>query len=126
MSLCTILWGDIVFYDKYIQLCKERDIAPTRAAIEAGFSKSLVTKWDKKGVEFPSAEIAVKISKYFDIPISELMGEDRKEKVKESNNGGVESESLAEINRIAEKCSEKDRLMLLDIMRSVLARRGDS
>ena len=48
----------------------------SRAATEAGISKSLVTKWKTNSVEIPSPEVLNKLSKYFNMPISELMGEE--------------------------------------------------
>ena len=64
-----------MFYDKYLELCKQKDIAPSRAAEEAGFSKSLVSKWKSYDSELPSIEILGKISDYFGISISELLEE---------------------------------------------------
>lgn len=48
----------------------------SRAATEAGISKSLVTKWKTNSVEIPSPEVLNKLSKYFNMPISELMDEE--------------------------------------------------
>jgi transcriptional regulator with XRE-family HTH domain len=45
------------------------------AALEAGLSKSLVTKWKQNKVEVPSAEALKKLSEYFKIPVSELLEE---------------------------------------------------
>ena len=64
-----------MFYDKYLALCKQKGIAPSRAAEEAGFTKSLVTKWKSNKVETPSADILNKLSAYFNTPISELLDE---------------------------------------------------
>ena len=68
--------SDIVFYDRFAYLCKERGVSVSRAATEAGISKSLVTKWKTNSVEIPSPEVLNKLSKYFNMPISELMGEE--------------------------------------------------
>ena len=64
-----------MFYDRFAYLCKERGVSVSRAATEAGISKSLVTKWKTNSVEIPSPEVLNKLSKYFNMPISELMGE---------------------------------------------------
>ena len=37
--------GDFVFYDRFLELCRRKGVVPTRAAVEAGISKSLVSKW---------------------------------------------------------------------------------
>jgi transcriptional regulator with XRE-family HTH domain len=64
-----------VFYDRFADLCKEKGISVSRGAQEAGISKSLVTKWKTNGVEVPSAEVLSKLSRYFGLSISELLGE---------------------------------------------------
>lgn len=69
--------GDFMFYDKYMVLCKQKGVSPSRAAEEAGFAKSLVTKWRTNQVEIPSSDILAKLSNYFHIPVSELLGEEK-------------------------------------------------
>ena len=70
--------GDIVFYDKFMYLCSQKQVAPSRAAVEAGISKSLVTKWKTNRTEIPSPEILQKLSVYFSVPVSVLLSEEKK------------------------------------------------
>jgi len=72
--------GDIVFYDRFVFLCSKKGISPSRAAVEAGLSKSLVTKWKTNRTDVPSPDVLRKLSKYFGIPVSELIDEEEKEK----------------------------------------------
>lgn len=65
-----------MFYDKFIELCSKKGVKPTPAATAAGISKSLVTKWKTDRIEIPSPEVLSKLSKYFNIPVSELLDED--------------------------------------------------
>ena len=67
-----------MFYDKYAQLCKRRGVSMSAAALEAGLSKSLVTKWKTNKVEVPSPDVLMKLSAYFNMPVSELLGEEAK------------------------------------------------
>jgi transcriptional regulator with XRE-family HTH domain len=53
------------------------------AALEAGLSKSLVTKWKTNKVDVPSPDVLKKLSAYFNMPVSELLGEEEKEAKKE-------------------------------------------
>lgn len=70
-----------MFYDRFVYLCNQRGISPSRAAIEAGISKSLVTKWKSNNSKDPSPEVLRKLAKYFAVPVSELLGEEeQKEK----------------------------------------------
>ena len=65
-----------MFYDKFVELCQWKGVTPSRAAIESGISKSLVTKWKQDRVSAPSPEVLKKLSRYFDVPISELLEEE--------------------------------------------------
>ena len=67
-----------MFYDKFVNLCMLKGVAPSRAATDAGISKSLITKWKNKKTKVPSPDILQKLSIYFSIPVSELLGEETK------------------------------------------------
>ena len=71
-----ITWGDVVFYDKFMYLCTKKGVAPSRAAVEAGISKSLVTKWKTNGTEVPSPEVLKKLSVFFGVTPDYLLGYD--------------------------------------------------
>lgn len=53
-----------------------RGISPSRAAIEAGLSKSTVTKWKTTPNAEPTGAALKKISDYFGISIADLLGEE--------------------------------------------------
>ena len=69
-----------MFYDKFMYLCNVKKIAPSRAAVDAGISKSLVTKWKTNRTEMPSPEILQKLSAYFNVPVSDLISEESAQK----------------------------------------------
>lgn len=83
-----------MFYDKFVYLCNQKGISPSKAAIDAGISKSLVTKWKSNNSKLPSPDVLTKISKYFNIPVSELIDE---EKEKPLVNGDEELTEYLEI-----------------------------
>ena len=64
-----------MFYDRFVQLCTARNISPSKAAMEAGLSKSTVTKWKSSPDSKPTGAAIDKLSAYFGITISELLGE---------------------------------------------------
>ena len=86
--------GDTVFYDKFVYLCNQKGGSPSKAAIDAGISKSLVTKWKSNNSKLPSPDVLTKISKYFNVPVSELIDE---EKVMPLVNGDEELTEYLEI-----------------------------
>lgn len=66
-----------MFYDNFINLCKRKKIAPSKAAIDAGFSKSLVSKWKANPKTVPTVDVLKKISDYFGITVDELLGKEK-------------------------------------------------
>lgn len=64
-----------MFYDRFAQLCQDRGVSPTRAAMDAGVSKSLVSKWKTNEAIVPSSDVLKRLSVYFGIPVSVLLGE---------------------------------------------------
>lgn len=82
-----------MFYDKYAQLCKRKGVSPSAAATEAGLSKSLVTKWKTNKVDVPSPDVLKKLSAYFGLPVSELLGEEN----------GIKKEQPTDYDGLSEK-----------------------
>lgn len=109
-----------MFYDKYVQLCKRRGVSPSAAAIEAGLSKSLVTKWKANKVDVPSPDVLKKLSAYFGVPVSELLGEEEM---------GIKKEQPIEIDGLSDELKEliihlkelpEDKIqMLLQVAKSI-------
>lgn len=103
-----------MFYDKYAQLCKQRGVSMSAAAVEAGVSKSLVTKWKVNKVDVPSPDVLKKLSVYFGMPVSELLGEEEKEKPapKRDELGYSDMELLDAYERADEATKKAIRLLL--------------
>lgn len=55
------------FYEKYLELCRCRGVSPSRAAQEAGLSKSTVSKWKADTDALPSYETLKALAAYFDV-----------------------------------------------------------
>lgn len=64
-----------MFYDRFVYLCKRKGVTPSRAALDAGISKSLVTKWKTNNAKDPSPDVVRKLAKYFGVSVAELLGE---------------------------------------------------
>ena len=65
-----------MFYDTFVFLCKQKGLSPSRAAIEANISKSLVTKWKTNGTDVPSPDVIKKLSVFFQVSPDYLLGYD--------------------------------------------------
>lgn len=65
-----------MFYDRFVALCAQRGESPSRAALNAGISKAVVTKWKQNPAAFPSGAVAAKLANYFGISIPDLLNAD--------------------------------------------------
>lgn len=61
-----------MFYDRYVGLCSEKGISPSRAAEEIGLNKASVTNWKKNGYT-PRAEVLQRIAEYFGVSVGFLV-----------------------------------------------------
>lgn len=64
--------GFIVFYDMFCDLCAQKGVSPTRAALDMGMSKATPTTWKKKGTT-PQAAQLQKIADYFSVSVDSLL-----------------------------------------------------
>ena len=63
-----------MFYDIFLQLCAEKGVKPTPAALAIGVSSAAAAKW-KKGAT-PSGDTLQKIAEYFGVSVDYLLGND--------------------------------------------------
>ena len=114
-----------MFYDKFVYLCEQKRVTPTRAAIDAGISKSLVTKWKSNSTQIPSPEILKKLSAYFNIPISELLDEGTK---KEPTVSGELVVDMSDVDVAFyggyKELSEEDQKVIRDMVQLMRERRA--
>lgn len=72
-----------MFYARYIDLCKNKNVSPSKAAMDCGFNKGSVSVWKKKyekGEDIkPSPDILIKIAEYFNVSVDYLLGNKEKE-----------------------------------------------
>lgn len=64
-----------MFYDRFVLLCNQKGVSPSRAAEDAGLSKSTVTKWKNDASTRPTGKVIECLTEYFGISVSELLGE---------------------------------------------------
>lgn len=60
------------FYERYCELCAEKNQTPTGVAVSIGISRGTVTKWKKGGT--PKNPILQKIADYFNVSMDYLSG----------------------------------------------------
>lgn len=60
-----------MFWNIYSSLCSSNDTSPSAVAIAIGLSNSIATKW--KNGAYPSGDILVKLSEYFNVSVDYLL-----------------------------------------------------
>lgn len=67
-----------MFYDRFLELCSEKGIKPSKVALENGFSKATVSSWKKlyeEGTNVkPTPDKLEKLAAYFDVSVDYLLG----------------------------------------------------
>ena len=112
-----------MFYDKFVYLCKQKGVSPTRAAIDAGISKSLVTKWKANKVQVPSPDVLKKLSAYFNVPVSFLLDEETKKAPTEKVSADILDEVDIGFYNGYKELDEADKEVLRDMVRIMRERR---
>ena len=64
-----------MFYDTFLQLCNEKGVAPSRVALDLGYSKTTASKW--KAGSMPSADKLQNIADYFNVSADYLLGNEK-------------------------------------------------
>ena len=98
-----------MFYDKYCELCKQKGISPSAAAIEMGINKGTVSIWKSKGTT-PQTAILSKIADYFGVSVDYLLGNEEKEK-----SAGESADGLTDVYFRLAKSFQDDKLDPVDI-----------
>lgn len=106
-----------MFYDNFVYLCKKHGVSPSKAAIDAGLSKSTVTKWKTTPDAQPTGNAIKKLSEYFCVPISELLNE---EDQKESPDEFVLTEGEKKLIQLLRKFPEDRREFAVSMVLSAL------
>lgn len=105
-----------MFYDRFVMLCKTRGVSPSRAAVDAGLSKSTVSKWKRSPDSRPTGAVIEKLTRYFGISVAELLGENtgkeiRREDIKFALFGGggdITDEMYEEVLSFAEFVRQRE------------------
>lgn len=66
------MWGEFVFYDRFVGLCKERGVSPSAVMVSIGLNKSNATFW--KNGSIPKGDTLQKLSDYFGVSVDYLLG----------------------------------------------------
>lgn len=108
-----------MFYDKFLELCIDKNMSPSAAAIDAGFSNAAAAGWKKGAVPRPSA--IKRLAKYFGVD-EDYFSEEAPEA--EKNPGQMtEAELDRELIEIWKSGDENEHKALLEMARLIKSRR---
>lgn len=104
-----------MFYNRYVALCAKKGVSPSRAAIEAGISKSLVSKWKSNESKEPSPEVVRKLAEYFGVSAFEVLEDaPQKETPAESGERTLTFDDFTyAMHEASKNLSERDKQILL-------------
>ena len=102
-----------MFYDRFEKLCIQKNISPSKAALEIGFNKSNVSRWKADGYT-PRGEVLDRIANYFGVSIDYLLT--RKEKATTENDDGLTDEIISQYYRLDEKHQKIVQQLILSLL----------
>ena len=106
----------MTFYEKLVELCKKNNTSPTAVAISIGLNKSSATGW-KKGFKPTDVNLA-KIADRLNVSV-EYFAE------KKENAQPELSEVDKQLFDIIKDLSDEDKLMMLDMIKTIKEHRKD-
>lgn len=103
-----------MFYDRFIELCNQKNIKPTPLVVGMGLSSSNVSQW-KKG-STPRPEVLAKLADYFGVSVEYLLTGEQKEKPPVNNRELQLNMSSDEWRAIISQMSNDQRKEIMDII----------
>ena len=66
-------------YERFVELCNERNVSPTRVVLELGYERSSITRWKassvaNNGMCSLNSSMLLRIAEYFDVSTDYLLG----------------------------------------------------
>lgn len=111
----------MTFYERFIELCREKNIKPTPLVLSMGLSSSNVSQW-KKG-SLPRAQVLTQLANYFNVSTNYLLGETNLRNSALKNDNEIDPES-EELMRLFEKAGPETRAAALAVLRDADRRKN--
>ena len=112
--------GDLVFYNKYVNLCNMKGVSPSAAAEEMGYQRSVVTRWSK-GTEPREATIQ-RVADYFGVDADYLRGKKENPQIRQDQEV---SESFKELLGMMKDAPEDDLRLLIKMYQAIRSERNN-
>lgn len=103
------------FYDNFVKLCNQKGVSRTKACVDFGISRTAWHKWERGTI--PNGSTLNKMSEYFDVQVSELLGEQEQKENPTTQMGSEVDEVTMELLDIIQNGTDEDRQDLLEMYR---------
>lgn len=111
-----------MFFDNFLALCDSKNVAPTKAVIDAGLPKSSWSYWKKKYEQGedpkPSSDNASRLAQYFGVTVDYLLTGNQKENPPQQPQSEVDADIKWIEQKLVEMPKEK-REALMKLIRTM-------
>mgnify|MGYP002581075424 CR=1 FL=1 len=111
-----------MFFDNFLALCDSKNVAPTKAVIDAGLPKSSWSYWKKKYEQGedpkPSSDNASRLAQYFAVTVDYLLTGEHKENPPQQPQSEVDADIKWIEQKLVEMPKEK-REALMKLIRTM-------
>jgi transcriptional regulator with XRE-family HTH domain len=110
---------EYMFFDNFLALCDSKNVAPTKAVIDAGLPKSSWSYWKKKYEQGedpkPSSDNASRLAQYFGVTVDYLLTGNQKENPPQQPQSEVDA-AVERIRRKLESMPKEQREALMNLI----------
>lgn len=105
-----------MFFDNFLALCDSKNVAPTKAVIDAGLPKSSWSYWKKKYEQGedpkPSSDNASRLAQYFGVTVDYLLTGEQKENPSKQPQSEVDADIKWIEQKLVEMSKEKREALM--------------
>lgn len=112
-----------MFYDKFKKLCESHCTTPNAVCKKLGYSNATAPYWKKTG-STPKYDTIQKIASFFDVPVSELLGEPEqtgKEIYEQIKNAAAGDDARSRVIDLVSQLSPEQSYLALAYLQGLLA-----
>ena len=99
-----------MFYDRFLALCADKGVSPSRACTELGLSRSSTRRWREGNV--PRSATLTRMAAYFGVTPQYLLGTEKEKSAPEEGGHGAQQELPEDVRVLVEKLLKLDKSRL--------------
>ena len=111
-----------MFYDIYCDLCRQKGLTPSGAAVKIGFNRASITVWKNSG-KAPKQDLLLKIADFFGVSVDYLLEKETAPAASGRHRVDLSDVDFAFYGQYKE-LSEDDKETIMDMVRVMRQRRN--